>query len=441
MSSMPHRNVLLPSISGLWALAFGVLAFALVDPATAGTRKVQNCNDSGPGSLRNAVALALDGDTISLAALGCSRILLTGGQIEVPQNNLELVGRNRYALTIDANLDSRVFRHTGTGILRFRRVSIANGYVSGLQPLGGCIYSLGGVQLFDAQVHHCGLQSFGSFGGYGAGIRAERVLLSYSSAFDNIAEDVGGGVGFGGAVQASDVVVDHSQVYGNAATMGGGIGGGNVTVTYSVIRNNQALHAGGILAGCREGCKLTIKKSTLSANLATSIGGGFDSGAAESTLIVDSTMSDNIADNFSAGALSTKARIFNSTIAFNRETGQCSGAINARSQLRLVSSIVSSNTCSQGDDKDIGVYDADKVMGSNNIIGRSDVPVPPDTILARPRLGPLTDNGGPTPTRMPAADSPALDRGINPLNCQYDQRGPGFPRVKGGFPDIGAVER
>jgi hypothetical protein len=246
---------------------------------------------------------------------------------------------------------------------------------------------------------------------------------------------------------ASDVVLYRSQVYGNRAAMGGGIYGGSVSATYSVIRHNQAAHAGGILAGCIQGCTLTLNKSTVYANRANNnsflpaIAGGFDSGGADSTLIIDSTISDNIADNFSAGALSSDARIFNSTIAFNLETGQCSGAINARAQLRLVSSIVSRNTCSQGDDKDIGVYDADLVMGSNNIIGRSDVPVPPDTILARPRLGPLTNNGGPTLTRMPAADSPALDRGINPLNCQYDQRGPGFPRVKGGFPDIGAVER
>jgi hypothetical protein len=438
MSSMPLRNALLPSVSGLCALALSTL---LMGPATAATRTVSNCNDSGPGSLRNVVANALDGDTINLGSLGCSRILLIGGEIEVPQNDLELVGRSRYALAIDGNRANRVFRHTGTGTLRFRRVSIANGYLTGLQPVGGCIYSLGGVELIGARVHHCELQSLGSFGGGGGGIYAERVLLSHSSAFANIAEDLRGGVGTGGAVRASDVVLDHSQVYGNRATMGGGIGGGSVTATYSVIRNNQALHAGGILAGCREGCAFTLRKSTVSANVASSIGGGFDSGAAESTLIVDSTLSDNIAGDFSAGALSSDTRIFNSTIAFNLDTGQCTGAINDRAGLHLVSSIVSRNTCSNGVDRDINVYDDAQVMGSNNIIGASDVPVPADTILAKPRLGPLTDNGGPTPTRMPAADSPALDRGINPLNCQYDQRGPGFPRVKGGFPDIGAVER
>ena len=39
------------------------------------------------------------------------------------------------------------------------------------------------------------------------------------------------------------------------------------------------------------------------------------------------------------------------------------------------------------------------------------------------------------------ADSPALDRGNNVLGRQFDQRGPGFPRVKGPAPDIGAYER
>ena len=53
--------------------------------AAAATRTVSNCNDSGAGSLRNAIAGALSGDTIDLSRLGCSRITLTSGEIAVPQ--------------------------------------------------------------------------------------------------------------------------------------------------------------------------------------------------------------------------------------------------------------------------------------------------------------------------------------------------------------------
>lgn len=372
--------------------------------APAATITVTNCNDSGPGSLRDAVGYSGTGNTISLASLGCSRILLTSGQINVPQDDLDLVGRGRRALTIDGNFVDSIFRHSGTGTLRLRRMTIANG--KEVNDEGGCVYSQGNVKLIHARVSQC---------------EASRD---------------------GGGIRANTVVLDHSRVDANNARAGGGIYAGSVTASYSVIHGNLAEHGGGILVGCPEGCGLTLRKSTVSGNVSSSIGGGFDSSAADSTLIVDSTISDNAANDFSAGSLSSDTRIFNSTIAFNLNTGQfCIGAINDRARLRIVSSIVSRNTCAQGGEKDIGVYDGAQVMGSNNIIGVSDVPVPADTIMARPRLGPLTNNGGPTPTRMPAADSPALDRGINPLNCQYDQRGPGFPRVKGGFPDIGAVER
>jgi hypothetical protein len=44
-------------------------------------------------------------------------------------------------------------------------------------------------------------------------------------------------------------------------------------------------------------------------------------------------------------------------------------------------------------------------------------------------------------THLPPADSPALERGSNPRNYLYDQRGCGYSRLKGAFPDIGAVER
>jgi hypothetical protein len=58
-----------------------------------------------------------------------------------------------------------------------------------------------------------------------------------------------------------------------------------------------------------------------------------------------------------------------------------------------------------------------------------------------PRLRPLRDNGGPTPTLEPLAGSPVLDAGVTatvPTGLTTDQRGQ--PRVRGGAVDIGSVE-
>ncbi|MCA9068952.1 MAG: VCBS repeat-containing protein, partial [Planctomycetaceae bacterium] len=52
----------------------------------------------------------------------------------------------------------------------------------------------------------------------------------------------------------------------------------------------------------------------------------------------------------------------------------------------------------------------------------------------------LRDNGGPTPTHALVSGSPAINAGINPMNLQFDQRGPGFVRVQQGGTDIGAFE-
>lgn len=61
--------------------------------------------------------------------------------------------------------------------------------------------------------------------------------------------------------------------------------------------------------------------------------------------------------------------------------------------------------------------------------------------VADPVLGPLQNNGGPTPTRLPLPGSPALDTGDPAVSGQplWDQRGAGFPRVDGRI-DIGAIE-
>jgi hypothetical protein len=60
-----------------------------------------------------------------------------------------------------------------------------------------------------------------------------------------------------------------------------------------------------------------------------------------------------------------------------------------------------------------------------------------------PHLGPLQNNGGPTPTMALLPGSPALDAGLNdalPATGSSDQRGQGFARVVNGAIDIGAFE-
>jgi hypothetical protein len=57
-----------------------------------------------------------------------------------------------------------------------------------------------------------------------------------------------------------------------------------------------------------------------------------------------------------------------------------------------------------------------------------------------PRLDQLRDNGGDTQTMALPPGSPAIAAGDNTDAPDYDQRGPGFPRIVGGTIDIGAFE-
>lgn len=445
------RSVPRPCVFVLCALALQSMG-----AASAAVRVVGNCNDSGAGSLRNAVAIADSGDRIDLAGLACGRIALTSGRIAVPQDDLELVGPGAFALVVDGNRQGRVFEHTGVGTLRVQRLSVAKGRITSPEAWGGCIYSAGNVALTRVRLHRCIADKTSPLPGeqaLGAGVFAlGKVTLKRSSAFYNNSDTIGG------AIMADEVVLDHSRLYENWAWTGGGFYALNATIAYSVVRDNRAGRiGGGMFLNCfspSARCRLTIRNSTLSANRAHQEA-AFSAQGTHRIVIRDSTITDNVANQVSVAWLPTSStqywgfvRIYNSTIASNHEqplAGEaCAGAIRALGGLELLleSTIVSANTCSLGAGKDIYGGGGARVVGGHNIIGVSDIPVPDDTILTNdPRLAPLADNGGPTPTRRPLADSPALDRGSNVLDCPFDQRGPGFPRVQGAFPEIGAIER
>lgn len=90
----------------------------------------------------------------------------------------------------------------------------------------------------------------------------------------------------------------------------------------------------------------------------------------------------------------------------------------------------------------VPVAESDQLMitGDNNLIrsqgGFHSITVSTDD----PQLGPLQNNGGPTPTHALGETSPAINMGDNLQGLATDQRGIGFTRVVSGIADIGAFE-
>ena len=80
-------------------------ALCLETQAPGNTLTVTNNNDNGTGSLRQAIADAVSGDTINFAITGM--ITLTNGELLLA-NNLSIVGPGATNLAISGNHTSRV---------------------------------------------------------------------------------------------------------------------------------------------------------------------------------------------------------------------------------------------------------------------------------------------------------------------------------------------
>src|SRR4030095_8595719 len=70
---------------------------------------VTNTNDNGPGSLRDALAVANDGDTIDATGVS-GTILLTSGELQIT-HNVTINGPGAGSLAVDGNHTFRVFEN------------------------------------------------------------------------------------------------------------------------------------------------------------------------------------------------------------------------------------------------------------------------------------------------------------------------------------------
>jgi len=448
-------------------LAAATLATAcwLPLPAQAATRVVTHCNDSGAGSLRAAAAAANSGDLIDLRGLICNRIVLTSGAIRLPDQFITILGAGESKITIDGNHASRVFEHrpltsapwplNNNATLRLRRLTVANGLAEDeFGVRGGCIDGATHVRLEYAQVHHCVARGTSIAGGgtaHGGGVAAGgKIVMFHAAVFSNSALGTSNDSA-GGGVRASDLLhVSYSAIRDNfvEGEVGGGAGLG-LFLDHSTVRNNTATGNIGGITGFNG--PVTVNKSTISGNVARLSGAMGSLGSGYAVLISNSTISGNRTmfgpAGFSLdGRGGTSILVLNSTIADNIAAAAFDpanpvGGVSHFGPARYRSTIIANNFVA-GIPQDLWAQIAfgAVVLGDDNLIETSNAPLPVDTIMADPMLGPLANNGGRTRTHALLDGSPAIDAGNNAHNFLYDQRGPGFPRVKGFRADIGAYE-
>ena len=173
---------------------------------------------------------------------------------------------------------------------------------------------------------------------------------------------------------------------------------------------------------------LTVSGSTISGNGGTSTGGIY----VESTFsAVNTTIADNGGLGVDVDYANQGASLDNVTIAGNFGPGIDVAA----GPTTMANSIVAGNT--QGD---CAVTAATFSSTGHNLDsdGSCAFSDPSDLPNTDPKLGPLQDNGGPTPTMALAADSPAVDAGDDSTCASVDQRG--VTRPQGAHCDIGAFE-
>lgn len=463
------------------ALALAIGASVAADRATGSTPArpdgsflwpVTNCNDTGPGSLRDAAVHANHGDGIDLSGLACSTISVTTGAITL--HDVQLIGPGAAQLEIDGsgNQNRRIFNHSGGGgILDISGVTVSGGkYISNGGLGGGCLRSVGGgLLIHDSAFRSCMVitpvgQAGNALGGAIAHYGTGHDVRLYNTTIESSVARTDHGIAAGGGLYSQEFVNMHASTIADnsvsaSATTGRCFGGGVVTkgefwMDDSTLDGNTSSGDGG--GGVAYGRGVLVN-STISNNHAVGGTSGVvvladDNGP---TVIYSSTVSGNVSEataHWMSGALflnSATTTIVNSTITDNSESNQAGTKFGAGIvvgydvvDITMSGTIVAGNYFDDGEPPyaadDIDGPDGLTILGDTDMVGWTHIPVPADTLFeSTPRLGPLQDNGGPTLTHLPLPGSPAINHGAA-HGFDFDQRG--LTRVQGVAADIGAVE-
>jgi hypothetical protein len=415
--------------------------------------------DAGPGSLRDAIATTPAGGTVDFQPGLSGTITLASGELAINQD-MTIAGPGAGVITVSGNHASRVFNIAATFTVDILGLTIADGLAT---FSGGGIYNAGTLNVSNCTVSG----DSGSGGSNGGGIyNAGTLTVSASNLADNFASQAGGGIFNNGGT----LTINHSTVSSNTARGSNGGGGlynffGTLTVSNCTFSGNSGNGGGGLvnfdgtgtvcncnLSGLNsggagngggilssgDGATLTVSNCTVSGNLAT-FGGGIY--IASGTLTVSNcTLSGNAAGSGGGGMYigGGTLTVSNCTLSGN-SSGTGGGIFNSGGTLTVSNSIIASNGAVNGPDlfgnaTSLGhnlIGDATGGSGYDptDLVGTASNPIDP-------LLGPLQDNGGPTPTKALLPGSPALNAGDPSQLGVADQRGV----VRSGGVNIGAYQ-
>ncbi len=385
-------------------------------------------------------------------------------------------------------------RHASLPILRLKDVILeGNSALTG----GGLYSSVGQVDLQNTTVR----ANAAVEGGAGGGIYSafgSTLTIQDSQVYSNSANQ-GGGVALEGSLGTR---IERSEFYSNTAA--GGDGGGlfstatfdypinPLTVVDSNLHDNFAASAGGaistnstlVLSGTvlnanhaqfkggglftvpGGGATVTVQASTLSRNTAQ-FGGALEyEGASGPLTVVNSTLSHNSVSHDGGGLYASggaRVRLFNTTIAANAlsrvhlQTNPMRGggvfitdtAVITAANTVLADNYYTNNLTQVIPDDCFATVTSLHSLGYNLLETTSNCLVSGTTFGnvtgQDPKLGPLQNNYGATPTQALLLGSPAIDAGEQPF-CENasgaplttDQRG--LARPGGARCDIGAFE-
>ena len=443
----------------LAAVVLPLLVLAMSGFACAATFTVMNTNDTGSGSLRDAITSANTTPTVvNNINFNVSGTITLGSPLPTIVNtspgSLTIDGSG-HAITVDGANLYQIFNVNLGATLNLQFLTLAHGVVvANVEGVGqgGAILNDGGT----LKVSNCTFldnQAIGSaVSGSGTGAPGRGGAIwdvgpltvtdctfsgNQATGGAGVSTGVGGGIGEGGAIfNDGDMTVDGSTFsdnhvsggVGDGAVGGNGKGGaigyedGTATVINSTFSANQAIGGSGSSGGDGVGGAifsvpaLTVTNDTFSGNHATGTGGGIDN---EGPLTVtNSTFSNNSAavggggiDNEPLGTTMLK-----STILATEPGGNCGG-------------LITDAGYNISDDVSCPLASGTSVNGS--------------TTLHLDPLG-LQNHGGPTKTIALESNSQAVDfipvaackdqSSPTPLPLTTDQRG--LPRPDPDNPDF-----